>query len=81
MEIKLAQVIFQAINFLVVLSGLTFLLYKPVLKILEQRANKIKEAQQAAEATLKEKEGLEEYKKKVKKETDKKAAQFGDKRL
>jgi F-type H+-transporting ATPase subunit b len=74
MEIQVAQILFQAINFFVVFGALTFLLVKPIVKILDQRAQRIADAQQAAAETLQEKEQIEAYKAKVKKATDEKAA-------
>lgn len=74
MEIKIAQIIFQAINFFVVFGAISFLMVKPITKILDQRAQKIADAQKAATETLLEKEQLEAYKAKVKKATDQKAA-------
>lgn len=62
MQIQLAQIIFQIINFGVVLGALTFLMYKPILKTLQNRAKKIEEGQKAAEAVLKEKEAIETLK-------------------
>lgn len=63
MDIKLADIIFQIINFSIVVGALTYLLYKPVLKILEERAKKVKTAQADAEATIAQKQ-------KTEKETD-----------
>ncbi|MCL4208486.1 ATP synthase F0 subunit B [Patescibacteria group bacterium] len=74
MEIQIAQILFQAINFFVVFGALTFLLIKPITKILDQRAQRIADAQKAAGETLLEKEQIEAYKAKVKKATDQKAA-------
>lgn len=74
MEIQIAQILFQAINFFVVFGALTFLLVKPITKILDQRAQRIADAQRAASETLLEKEQIEAYKAKVKKATDQKAA-------
>ncbi len=74
MEIQIAQILFQAINFFVVFGALTFLLIKPIAKILDQRAQRIADAQKAAGETLLEKEQIEAYKAKVKKATDQKAA-------
>ena len=65
MDIQITQILFQAINFSVVLGALTFLLYKPVLKIFDERSEKIAQGQKAAEAALSEKEALEETRKKV----------------
>ncbi|HEX7018138.1 MAG TPA: hypothetical protein VF209_04495 [Patescibacteria group bacterium] len=55
MDIQLPQILFQIVNFGVVLGALTYLLYRPILKVLEERAEKIAEAQKAAEQTLAEK--------------------------
>lgn len=74
MEIQVAQILFQAINFFVVFGALTFLLVKPITKILEQRAQRIADAEKAASETLLEKEQIEAYKAKVKKATDQKAS-------
>ena len=63
MEIHLSQIIFQAINFGVVLGALTFLLYKPILKTLQNRSKKIEESQKAADEILNEKEQIEKIKK------------------
>lgn len=76
MEIQVAQILFQAINFFVVFGALTFLLVKPIVKILDQRAQRVADAQKAAAETLQEKEQIEAYKAKVKKATDKKAAEL-----
>lgn len=78
MEIQIPQIIFQMINFGVVFGALTYLLYKPVLKILEERSNKINQAQEEAEATIKEKAELDELKKKIKKDAETEASQIID---
>lgn len=48
MDIQLTQILFQIVNFSVVLGAVTFLLYKPVLKIFDERARRIAEGEQAA---------------------------------
>jgi len=48
MDIQIPQIIFQTINFSVVVGALTYLLYKPVGKMLESRSKRIEESQQAA---------------------------------
>lgn len=78
MEIHFDQILFQIINFSVVVGALTYLLYKPVLKILEERAEKIAEAQKQAEQMLKETAEVEEMKKSAKKEAQKEAAAIVD---
>ena len=65
MDIQLPQILFQAINFSVVMGALTFLLYKPVLKMFDERSQKISEGLKAAEAALKEKEELDQTRKKM----------------
>lgn len=53
MEINIYQVLFQIFNFGVILWVLTKYLYKPVLKMLDDRAKKINEGQAAAEKNIK----------------------------
>lgn len=53
MEIQFPQILFQIINFGVVVFVLTKFLYKPILKILEERAEKVEAGLKAAEANLK----------------------------
>lgn len=62
MDIQLPQIIFQMINFGVVLFALTYLIYKPVLKLLDDRKKKVAEAAKAAEEVLQEKTELEKVK-------------------
>lgn len=65
MDIQLTQILFQMINFSVVLGALTFLLYKPVLKIFDERAKRIEEGQKAAAEAIKKNDELEKAKKKM----------------
>lgn len=65
MQIQLAQILFQIINFGVVVGALTFLLYKPVVKTLQNRSKKIEEGQKAADEVIREKEEIEDMKKSV----------------
>ena len=65
MDIQLAQIIFQMINFGLVLFVLTRFIYQPVLKMLNERKAKVAEAAQAANEILHEKENLA----KIKRET------------
>lgn len=76
MDIQITQIIFQVINFSVVVGALSVLLYKPVLKILEERAAKIAEAQKQAEATLAQQASLTEMKQKATTQAKKEAAQI-----
>ena len=59
MDIQIPQIIFQTINFSVVVGALTYLLYKPVGKMLESRSKRIEESQQAATEILQEKQAQE----------------------
>lgn len=76
MEIQLAQIIFQIINFGVVFGALSYLLYKPIIKILDERAQKIEEGQVAAQKSLNEQEKIEEMKKQTKQKAEKEAAKM-----
>jgi F-type H+-transporting ATPase subunit b len=76
MDIQLPQIIFQIINFSVVLGALTYLLYKPVLKVLDERAKRVAESQEAAQKAIAEGEKLEELKKSTKQKAEKDAAKF-----
>ncbi len=62
MDIQLAQIIFQIINFGLVLFVLTRFIYKPVLKLLNDRKTKVAEAAKASNEILREKEDLEKVK-------------------
>jgi F-type H+-transporting ATPase subunit b len=59
MDIQLTQILFQAINFSVVVGALTYLLYKPVLKVFDERAKRIEEGQKAAEEALKSRDDID----------------------
>ena len=62
MEINFIQLIFQALNFGLLLFLLTKFLYKPVLKLLADRNQKIEAGLKAAESNLAEKEALAQAK-------------------
>ena len=64
MDIQLTQILFQMINFSVVVGALTFLLYKPVIKIFDERAKRIEEGQKAVEEAIKVRDEIEKEKKK-----------------
>jgi len=65
MEIQLAQIIFQIVNFGVVLAALTYFVYKPVVKLLDERKAKIAQAAKSADEIQKEKEHIEESKEEI----------------
>ena len=75
MQIELTQILFQIINFGVVLGVLWYLLYKPVLKIFAERAKRIEEGQKAAAKALENQEKINEIKLKTEAESKKKASQ------
>lgn len=74
MDIQWTQILFQAINFSVVLGALTFLLYKPVLKMFDERSQKIAAGQKAAEAALKDKDALDAKRRKMENDLKKERA-------
>lgn len=78
MDIQLAQIIFQIINFGVVLAALTYFIYKPVLKLLEDRRKKVTEAAKAADEVLREKVSLEKTKAEVLLKANQKAKKIED---
>lgn len=63
MEINFLQVLFQAVNFGVILFVLNKFLYKPIKKVLDDRQDKINEGLKAAEKNLKAQDELEKTKK------------------
>jgi len=76
MEIRWYQLLFQIVNFGILIFLLNRFLYRPILKIVEQRNKKIEDSLKAAEATLKEKEKISELKKQVVAEAEKEAAKI-----
>jgi F-type H+-transporting ATPase subunit b len=73
MDIQLPQIIYQLVNFGVVFGAVTYLLYKPVQKILDDRAKRISDSLTEAEKIEVEKEKIGSLKKKSKREADKEA--------
>lgn len=76
MDIQLTQILFQIINFGVVAGALTFLLFKPVLKIFDERAKRIEEGQKAAEEALETRDNLEKARNEMKTHIKKERAQM-----
>lgn len=74
MDIQFPQILFQIINFGVVTGVLTFLLIKPVQKMLNERSERIEEAQKAAQATLAERQSIEDMKKKARRQAEEESA-------
>lgn len=75
MDIQLSAVLFQLINFGVVLGVLYLLLYKPVLKIFAERAKRIEEGQRAASKAISSQEKIDELKAKTERELREKTAE------
>lgn len=65
MDINLTQILFQLVNFGVVLGALTYFLYRPIMGIFEERSKRIADGQKAAQKALKSQEELEQMKKKA----------------
>lgn len=76
MEIRWYQLLFQIVNFGILIFLLNRFLYRPILKIVEQRNKKIEDSLKAAEATLKEKEKINELKKLAVLEAEKEAVKI-----
>lgn len=74
MDINLSQILFQIVNFSVVVGALTILLYKPILKIFAERARRIEEGQKAATQAIKSQEQIEVMKQDAKKNLSKEKA-------
>ena len=74
MDIQLPQLLFQIVNFSVVLGAVVYLLYKPLMKILDERADRVAQSLKEAEAAELEKEKLQAFKTKAKREAKKLAA-------
>ncbi len=73
MEIQVTAILLQMLNFGIVAGLLTFLLFKPVKKILDERSRKVTEGQKAAEAALREKGRISEHAEQVKREAQQEA--------
>ncbi len=78
MDIQLPQIFFQLVNFSVVVGGITYLLYKPVQRVLDERADRVEEAARAAEETVSEKEKLAQLKLKAQRDAKREAGELLD---
>ncbi len=78
MDIQLPQIIFQLIHFSVLVGALSYLLYKPVQKIFEERAGRIEAGLKAAEENIAQQGKIKDYQSKVKKEAEKQATEILD---
>lgn len=76
MKIDFQDILFQIVNFSVVLGALTFLLYKPVLKIFAERSRRIEEGQKAAQQAIEQQAKIDEIKQKTEAEMKRKSAQL-----
>lgn len=76
MEIRWYQLLFQVVNFGILIFVLNRFLYRPILKIIEHRNKKIEDSIRAAEETLKEKEKIAEIKKQAVLEAEKEAVRI-----
>lgn len=79
MEINGLQILFQMINFGVVFGAVVVLLYKPIMKMLDERAAKVEEAERVAAAAMSEKEEIDSLKKKARTQSEKDAAKVLEK--
>lgn len=76
MDIQLPQLLFQIVNFSVVFGALVYLLYKPVQKILDERAERIAESLKEVENIEAEKAKMQAMKAKLKRDAEKEAAKI-----
>ncbi len=74
MKILFPQILFQIINFSIVMGALWYLLYKPVIKIFATRAKRIEEGQKAAQEAITQQEKIEEMKEKAQYKLQQKSA-------
>ncbi len=75
MEIDISQILFQIVNFSVVLGALTFLLFKPIMKMFAERSKRIEEGQKAAAQALSEQAAIDGLKTKTEADLKKKTSQ------
>ena len=78
MEIRWYQLLFQVVNFGLLIFLLNRFLYRPILKIIELRNKKIEDSIKAAEESLKEKEKIANLKKQAMSEAEKEAVKIVD---
>ncbi len=78
MAIHWYQLLFQIINFAILLLVLKKFLYQPIINLITQRNKKIEESIKAAEATLKEKATIQAIKKQAIEEAEKEAIRIID---
>lgn len=76
MNISLPQILFQIVNFSIVLGALWYLLYKPVLKIFSERAKRIEEGQKAAQKAIEQQEKIDQMKAKTAQDLRKESAKL-----
>ena len=76
MSIHWYQLLFQIINFGILIWVLKKFLYQPIITIIDQRNRKIEDSIKAAEANLKEKAKIEEIKKQAVMEAEKEAVKI-----
>ncbi len=76
MEILFPQILFYLINFSVMVGVLSFLLYKPLLKMFDERAKRIEEGQKAATEAMEGQAQISQLKIDTQKKLDKDAAKI-----
>ncbi len=74
MNILFPQILFQIVNFSIVMGALWYLLYKPVMKIFAARAKRIEEGQKAAQEAITQQEKIDELKEKTDQKLKQKSA-------
>lgn len=74
MEVVLPQIIFQAINFFILFGALSFLIYRPIMKIFQDRAKRIEDGQRAAQEAIEQQALLSEMEQQKRLEMEQKMA-------
>lgn len=78
MEIQVGAILLQMLNFGVLAGALTFLLLKPVRKILQERSRKVEQGQQAAQKAIDSQQTAEDKASKIVKKAQQEAKAIVD---
>ncbi len=76
MNINAIQILFQIVNFFILLFLMKKYLYGPIMKILEMRSKKIEAGLEAAEKSIEEQDKIEKKRKRIIVEAEKNATQI-----
>jgi len=77
--IEWQQLLAQAINFLIIMGVLAYFVYKPVLRVIDARTERIRKAMEEAEDVENQKKKLEEFRQEQLRKTDQEAGKILEK--